>query len=65
MAQRPQISATIDPELYSQIAEFAEKENRSMSEAVAILLQRGINEKKRNRRGSKKDNSQHNTADVR
>jgi hypothetical protein len=56
MKQNPQVSATITPELYSDIKDFAEKENRSISLMVAMLLQLAIKEKTRKRNG-KKDNT--------
>lgn len=49
MPQRPQVSATIEQELHDHIADMAEKEHRSMSEMVAILLQRAVKERFRKR----------------
>ena len=50
MPQRPQVSATISEELHEQIVLMAEKENRSVSEMVAILLKRAIGERFRKRK---------------
>ena len=50
MSQRPQVSATISEELHEQIVLMAEKENRSVSEMVAILLKRAIGERFRKRK---------------
>jgi len=66
MAYRnPQVCATVTPEIYDQISAFAEKENRSISEAVGLLLQSAINEKKRNRNGRKDNNSKSNSSNER
>lgn len=45
--RNPQVSATIDEESYAKIAVWAEKNSRSMSEMVAILLYQAIKEKER------------------
>jgi hypothetical protein len=45
--QKPQVSASIEKELYDEIAEMAEKQSRSVSAMVAILLQQAVKEKKR------------------
>lgn len=65
MKQNPQVSATVSPELFAEISKMAEKECRSISAMASILLQYAITEKTRNRRGSKKNNPEHNTADSR
>ncbi len=46
----PQVSATIPSALYEQIVELSKKNNRSVSEMVAILLQRALNERNRKRK---------------
>jgi hypothetical protein len=45
--QKPQVSASVSRELYDDIAEMAEKQDRSVSSMVAILLQQAVKEKKR------------------
>ncbi len=65
MSRSPQVSATIPVELHQQITDLAEKNNRSISEMVAILLQQAVKEKTRNRRGNKEDNTEHHSADIR
>lgn len=55
--RRPQISATIDQDVYDAILALAEKEKRSHSEMAALLLTKAVKEKTRNRRGEKKDNT--------
>lgn len=60
MSRRPQISTTVDQEVYDKISELASDEKRSVSEMVALLLERAIKDKTRNRKGGKTEN---NTAD--
>ncbi len=51
--QNPQVSATIASDLHKEIAELAEKENRSISAMVALLLQQAVKERNRKRNGKK------------
>lgn len=55
--KNPQISATIPGDLLEQIEKLAMKENRSMSEMIAILLQRAVNERNRKKKVVKENNS--------
>ena len=48
--QNPQVSATIAPDLHREIAELAEKENRSISSMVGLLLQQAVKERSRKRK---------------
>jgi hypothetical protein len=57
MPQNPQVSTTVSPELYSDILLIAEKESRSVSSIVSILLQQAVKERKRKRKNAKEDNS--------
>lgn len=50
--KNPQVSATIDPELYKEIGELAEKSNRTISKMVAILLEAAVKERKRKRKNN-------------
>lgn len=52
----PQIHSTIDQELYDQIDELARKNDRTISQMVALLLQQAVKEKTRKRRGNKENN---------
>lgn len=61
----PQVHATIDQELYDQIQELADKNDRTLSQMVALLLQQAVKEKTRKRRGNKQDNSEYNASDSR
>jgi hypothetical protein len=51
--RNPQVSATIDEESYAKISVWAEKNSRSMSEMVAILLYQAIKEKERKNKRKK------------
>lgn len=53
--RNPQVSSTVEPELYSQIETLAQKENRSVSEMVCILLKLAVKEKTRKRKSAKQD----------
>lgn len=55
MGQLPQVSSTLDLELYGEIKELAEKESRSISSMVAILLAQAIKERTRKRKNAKED----------
>lgn len=57
MKQNPQLSATVDQELHDSIKEMAEKESRSISQMVAILLQQAVKERLRKRKNVKEDNT--------
>ena len=43
----PQVSATVTPELIEELKKIAEKEKRTISSTVEILLERAIKEKNR------------------
>ena len=43
----PQVSATVTPELVEELKKIAEKEKRTISSTVEILLERAIKEKNR------------------
>jgi hypothetical protein len=45
--RNPQVSATIDEASYKKVVEWADKNSRSLSEMVAILLLQAIKEKER------------------
>jgi hypothetical protein len=60
MSRRPQISTTVDQDVYDQISKLADSEKRTVSEMTALLLELAIKEKTRNRKGGKTEN---NTAD--
>lgn len=62
--RKPQISATVSQEIYDSIDAFAKEDRRSISEMVALLLEKAIKEKTRNRKGGKKDNTGDNTTDL-
>lgn len=47
----------IDPELEKSIQKMADEKKRSFSYICSLLLQSGMNEKTRKRRGSKEDNT--------
>lgn len=60
----PQVSATIDPDLYKEIADMADKNDRTISKMVAILLEQAVKERKRNRHGKAKNNSEYNSPNM-
>lgn len=51
--QKPQVSASIPEELHKSIVELADKEGRSISSMVAILLQAAVNERNRKKKKQK------------
>lgn len=51
--QNPQVSSTVSKELKSDINYYAEKEGRTTSNMVAILLQAAVNERNRKRKKQK------------
>lgn len=55
--QKPQVSASIADELYQSIKDMADREGRSISSMVAILLQAAVKERERNK-NRKKDGFQ-------
>ena len=55
MEKKIQIFASVTPELSNQIKEEAERDNRTFSQMVAILLQQAIKEKTR-KRANKENN---------
>jgi hypothetical protein len=52
--KQPQVSATIPQDIYKIIEEMAQKQDRTVSSMVSVLLQAAIREKLRKR--SSKDN---------
>ena len=56
MGQSPQISSTLDMELFNEIKALADKESRSMSSMVSILLAQAIKERNRKKKNAKEDN---------
>jgi hypothetical protein len=56
MKQNPQVSATITPELNEEIVKMAEKESRSVSGMVAVLLHYAVKEKNRKKKNSQVQN---------
>ena len=50
MGQLPQVSSTLDLELYGEIKDLAEKESRSISSMVAILLAQAVKERNRKKK---------------
>ena len=59
MGQLPQVSSTLDLELYGEIKELAEKESRSISSMVAILLAQAVKERTRKRKNAKEDSAEY------
>lgn len=57
-----QICATVPEELNLQVLSISEKDKRTFSQTVALLLQKAINERNRKR---KKDTPQYNSTDSR
>lgn len=53
MSKSIQISANLPADLRDQVNQFAQKENRTFSQAVVILLEFALKEKNRKRRSSK------------
>jgi hypothetical protein len=51
--QKPQVSASIQDELYQSIKDMADREGRSISSMVAILLQAAVKERERNKKRRK------------
>ncbi len=53
--RNPQVSATVDPDLYQEIDEMAKKNNRTLSKMVAILLESAVKERKRKRKNNQQN----------
>ncbi len=51
--KNPQLSATVDSEIYSEVESMAQREDRSLSEMTAILIRQAVKERKRKRNGPK------------
>lgn len=51
--KNPQVSATVSPELFEEISELAEKEDRSLSKMVAMLLEQAVKNRLRKRKNAK------------
>jgi len=62
--RKPQVFATIEQELYDQIEELARKNDRNLSQMVALLLQQAVKEKTRKRHGKAKNYSKNNSQNV-
>jgi hypothetical protein len=52
MTQNPQVSATVSKEVHEQIVLLAEKESRSVSSMVSVLLTNAIKERNRKKKSS-------------
>mgnify|MGYP001573812840 CR=1 FL=1 len=52
MTQNPQVSATVPKEIHDQIVLLAEKESRSVSSMVSVLLTNAIKERNRKKKSS-------------
>ncbi len=50
MTQNPQVSATVTKEIHEQILIIAEKESRSVSSMVSILLTQAVKERNRKKK---------------
>lgn len=64
MSRSPQVSATIPEDLLASIQELADKDSRTISQMVAILLQYAVKEKNRKRRGNKENNTENYSPDM-
>jgi len=49
MPRNPQVSSTVSQELFDQIKALADKNKRTLSEMVCLLLQQAVKEKTRKR----------------
>jgi len=49
MARNPQISSTVPPDLYAKILAIADREKRTISEMVSLLLERAVKDRDRKR----------------
>jgi CopG-like RHH_1 or ribbon-helix-helix domain, RHH_5 len=54
--RNPQLSTTVPTDLYEQVVALAEKESRTLSDMVSLLLQLAVKEKTRPRKRASKDN---------
>jgi hypothetical protein len=62
----PQVCSSLDKETIDQIQEIADREKRSFSKTVQLLLTQALKERIRNRlKNEKKNNTVHNPADPR
>jgi len=55
--KNPQISTTVSWGLYQEIDEMAKKNDRTLSNMAAILLERAVKESKRKRTNAKENNT--------
>lgn len=55
MKETKQICTTIDSDLYSDIQEMADDENRKLAQMAAVLLHAAVKERKRNRNKNRKN----------
>jgi hypothetical protein len=53
----PRITSDIPAELRDFIKDFSEKNNRSFSKTVCLLLQQAVKERTRKRKNAKEDNT--------
>lgn len=51
--RKPQLSATVEQDIYDEVADMAEKESRSLSQMVAILLEQAVKNRLRKRKNAK------------
>lgn len=59
--KNPQLSATVDREVYHDVIALAAKENRSVSEMTAILIRNAVKERNRKKRvNAEKNNTEYN-----
>lgn len=54
--KRPQISTTVDEEVYNEIKDMAEKDRYTMSQMAAILLEQAVKNRLRKRKNAKENN---------
>lgn len=60
-----QICATVSTDLINEISEIAERENRTFSQTVALLLHKAVKEKNRKRKNAKESSVQNHTSNSR
>jgi hypothetical protein len=57
MLQMPRLTTAVSQDTFEKLKELSEKERRSLSLTIDLLLQWAIKEKTRKRNGSKESNS--------
>lgn len=50
MTQNPQLSTTVDKDIYDQVIDLAKKETRSLSSMVNILITQAVKERNRKKK---------------